>query len=222
VDISTQHTADQLVTNDPVQSAVARQDVLVRELTSADRDCLLPHFLALSENDRLLRFGQIVPNSVIENYVRGIDFARDAVFGVYGDHLELLGVGHLGYLPGEDTRTAELGISVLQSARGRTIGSKLFERAAIHCRNTRVTVLYMQCLSRNATMMHIAKKAGMQIEYVHGEADAFLTLPSADQSSIVAEMLQEQAALFDYAMKHYARGAAHMLEAFRVPPYSAG
>jgi RimJ/RimL family protein N-acetyltransferase len=181
---------------------------------------LLPHFLALSENDRLLRFGQIVPDRVIENYVRGIDFARDAVFGVYGDRLELLGVGHLGYLPDEGMRTAELGISVLQTARGRTVGSKLFERAAIHCRNTRVTVLYMQCLSRNSTMMHIAKKAGMRIEYVQGEgeADAYLTLPSADQSSLVAEMLQEQAALFDYAMKRHARRASRMLEALRARP----
>jgi RimJ/RimL family protein N-acetyltransferase len=131
---------------------------------------LLPHFLALSENDRLLRFGQIVPDRVIENYVRGIDFARDAVFGVYGDRLELLGVGHLGYLPDEGMRTAELGISVLQTARGRTVGSKLFERAAIHCRNTRVTVLYMQCLSRNSTMMHIAKKAGMRLIRLRDEA----------------------------------------------------
>ena len=37
----------------------------------------------LDEDDRLLRFGQIVPNHVIENYVRAIDFTRDTVFGVF-------------------------------------------------------------------------------------------------------------------------------------------
>ena len=95
-----------------------------------------------------------------------------------------------------------------------TVGSKLFERAAIRSRNTHVTMLYMHCLSRNSTMMHIAKKAGMKIEYAYGEADAYLTLPPADQSSIIAEMLQEQAAVFDYALKRQARQASKIFESF--------
>ena len=188
--------------------------VLVRELTSNDRAPLLAHFLALGEEDRLLRFGQAAPDHVIENYVRMIDFARDCVFGVYDEHLELVGAGHLAYLPADgENRTAEFGVSVLERARGMGIGSKLFERAAIRSRNTRVTTLYMYCLSRNTTMMHIAKKAGMRIAYEYGSADAYLTLPPADQSSIISEMLQEQAAVFDYAIKRQARSAARFIEA---------
>ncbi|WP_153099191.1 GNAT family N-acetyltransferase [Paraburkholderia hayleyella] len=195
---------------------------LVRELTSGDRDRLLSHFLALDEDDRLLRFGQIVPDHVIENYVRMIDFARDTVFGVFDSQLQLVGVGHLAYAPAEgDKRTAEFGVSVLESARGQGIGSKLFERAAIRSRNTHVSTLYVHCLSRNTTMMHIARKAGMKIEYAHGEADAYLTLPPADQSSILAEMLQEQAAVFDYAMKRQARQASKLIESFMPPGIAA-
>jgi hypothetical protein len=63
-------------------------------------------------------------------------------------------------------------------------------------------------------MMHIAKKAGMKIEYAYGEADAYLTLPPADQTSIITEMLQEQAAVFDYALKRQARRASKLLESF--------
>ena len=63
-------------------------------------------------------------------------------------------------------------------------------------------------------MMHIAKKAGMKIEYAYGEADAYLTLPPADQTSIITEMLQEQAAVFDYALKRQARRASRLLETF--------
>lgn len=187
--------------------------VLVRELASKDRDQLLTHFLALDEEDRLLRFGQMVPDHVIENYVRTIDFGRDTVFGVFDHQLELIGVGHLAYLPAEgDKRTAEFGVSVLECARGNGVGSKLFERAAIRSRNTHVTMLYMHCLSRNATMMHIAKKSGMRIEYAYGEADAYLSLPPADHSTIIAEMLQEQAAVFDYALKRQARRTSQIFE----------
>jgi GNAT superfamily N-acetyltransferase len=200
---------------DRSQTAAGRSPVLVRELSSSDRERLLAHFLALDEDDRLLRFGQIVPDRVIENYVANIDFSRDTVFGVFDDRLNLVGVGHLAYLPAEgDKRTAEFGVSVLESARGRGVGSRLFERAAIRSRNTHVSMLYMHCLSRNSTMMHIAKKSGMKIEYAYGEADAYLSLTPADQNSIIAEMLQEQAAVFDYAVKRQARRASQMFQAF--------
>ncbi|MDR5777818.1 GNAT family N-acetyltransferase [Caballeronia sp. LZ065] len=200
--------------NDPPLTD-ARPPVLVRELSSADRERLLSHFLALEEDDRLLRFGQVVPDHVIENYVRNINFSDDKVFGVFGDALELIGVGHLAYLPVEgDRRTAEFGVSVLESARGRGVGSKLFARAAMRSRNTHVSVLYMHCLSRNSTMMHIARKSGMKIEYAYGEADAYLSLAPADQNSIMTEMLQEQAAVFDYAIKRQAHRASQMFQAF--------
>jgi hypothetical protein len=192
-----------------------RAQVLVRELTEADREQMVAHFISLDEDDRLLRFGQFVPDRVIRNYVEGIDFSIDTVFGVVDDQLQLLGVGHLAYLPeAAEVRTAELGVSVLAGGRGRGIGSALFERAAMRGRNSQVTSLYMHCLSRNATMMHIAKKAGMKINFAYGEADAYLTLPPADQSSVMTEMLNEQAAVFDYAIKRQARRAARFLTAF--------
>jgi RimJ/RimL family protein N-acetyltransferase len=213
--MSTTRAAVPIVASDRLMPALGRAHALVRELTAVDRERLQAHFLALGEDDRLLRFGQLVPDHVIENYVRSIDFTRDTVFGVFDNQLQLIGVGHLAYLPAEgDKRTAEFGVSVLESVRGQGIGSKLFERAAIRSRNTHVTTLYMHCLSRNSTMMHIAKKAGMKIEYAYGEADAYLTLQPADQSSIIAEMLQEQAAVFDYALKRQARHASRIFESF--------
>ncbi|PLZ00735.1 GNAT family N-acetyltransferase [Burkholderia sp. WAC0059] len=199
-----------------------RAPALVRVLTSADRERLLAHFLSLDEEDRLLRFGQAAPDHVIERYVRTMDFIDDAVFGVFDKHLQLVGVGHLAYLPANGNgRTAELGVSVLECARGHGIGTKLFERAAIRCRNTHVTTLYMHCLSRNSTMMHIAKKSGMKIEHAYGEADAYLSLAPADQSTILTEMLQEQAAVFDYALKRQAREASRLIESMLPQPVAA-
>jgi RimJ/RimL family protein N-acetyltransferase len=214
--MSTTRAAEPIDASDRLLPAAGRVHALVRELTAVDRDRLLPHFLALGQDDRLLRFGQIVPDHVIEHYVRSIDFSRDTVFGVFNSQLQLVGVSHLAYLPAEGSkRTAEFGVSVLETARGQGIGSRLFERAAMRSRNTHVTMLYMHCLSRNSTMMHIAKKAGMKIEYAYGEADAYLTLPPADQASIIGEMLQEQAAVFDYALKRQANHAARIFESFR-------
>lgn len=186
--------------------------VIVRELTSADRGKLLTHFFALGEEDRVLRFGRAVSDNIIEGYVRGIDFTADAAFGVFDVQLRLLGVVHLAYLPpDENGTTAELGISVLEEARGRGIGSSLLERAAIRSRNAGVSRLYIHCLSHNATMVRIARRVGMDISHAYGEADAYLTLPPANSASVFGEWLQEQVAVFDYAVKRQARDTRRML-----------
>lgn len=195
--------------------------VRVKELSERDRRRMLMHFLALADSDRLLRFGTILPDALITRYVQKLDFARDTLFGVYDSNLRLIGVGHLAFAPrdavpaGADAttkeRVAEFGLSVSDTARGMGIGTKLFERAAIHCRNADVDTLYMHCLSSNQTMIRIARKAGMQIRRSYGEADAYLKLLPANMSSVMLEAVQEQVAQFDYAYKANNRAAIKWL-----------
>ena len=192
-----------------------RPAVLVKVLGKRDRRRMLKHFLALDDADRLLRFGTVLPDAQVHAYVERIDFSRDIVFGVVSRGFQLVGVGHLAFAPPQPApagtavrkRVAEFGVSVSKSARGQGVGSRLFERAAIHCRNGDIDTLYMQCLSTNRTMMHIAKKAGMQIKREHGEADAYLQLPPPNPGSVMREALEEQFAVIDYTMKANARAA---------------
>lgn len=198
--------------------SLEKPPVRVKELSERDRRRLLNHFLALGDEDRLLRFGSILPDEAITRYVQRLDFGRDTIFGVYDDDLALLGVGHLAFTPREalpvigsatvKERVAEFGVSVAASARGMGIGSRLFERAAIHCRNEDVDTLYMHCLSSNQTMIHIARKAGMEIHREYGESDAFLKLLPADPRSILREAVDEQVASFDYSVKANTKAAA--------------
>jgi RimJ/RimL family protein N-acetyltransferase len=197
------------------------QTVLVKALSERDRRRVRRHFMALDRDDRLLRFGSVLPDPQLEAYVAKIDFAKDIVLGVYNRMFQLVGVGHLAFTSREahpdsihytdKEKVAEFGVSVSKSARGQGIGTRLFERAAIHCRNSDVDTLYMQCLSSNRTMMHIAKKAGMEIRREHGEADAHLHLPPPSPGSVLAEALEEQIAKIDYMVKANARAAAKWL-----------
>ncbi|HZW11803.1 MAG TPA: GNAT family N-acetyltransferase [Noviherbaspirillum sp.] len=191
--------------------------VRVKELSERDRRRLLMHFLELDDSDRLLRFGTVLPDELITRYVQMLDFSRDKLFGVYDDNLRLAGVGHLAFAPREampvlsdatlKEHIAEFGVSVSATARGLGIGSKLFERAAIHCRNEDVDTLYMHCLSSNQTMIHIAKKAGMEIHRDFGEADAYLKLTPASPGTMLAEAVEEQFAQLDYTLKANAKAA---------------
>lgn len=199
--------------NDYSQHKIAVQHPVLRikEFSERDRRCLLLHFLALDEEGRLLRFGSALPDELVTKYVQKIHFSREAVFGVYDDSLTLAGVGHLVYvpasaLPGLDKATtkeriAEFGVSVLAAYRGQGIGTKLFERAVMHCRNDNVDTLYMHCLRSNQVMLHIAAKSGMEIHCEHGQAHAYLKLPPADSASILQAALDEQVASLDYTLK---------------------
>ena len=199
----------------------AKPTVRVKEVPERDRRRLLMHFLALNDSDRLLRFGSILPDELITRYVQHLDFSRDTVLGVYDDKLRLVGVGHLAFTPRESRpsgsnatlkeRVAEFGLSVSDTARGIGVGSKLFERAAMHCRNADVDTLYMHCLASNQVMIHIAKKAGMQIHREHGEADAYLKLPPASPATVLQEAMEEQVASLDYTLKANTKAARKIL-----------
>ena len=200
-----------------VRGKPGKPPVLVKALGEHDRRRVLRHFLALDRDDRLLRFGSVLGDEQVAAYVAKLDFTRDIVFGVVNRRFQLAGVGHLAFTSRDarpdsihytdKEKVAEFGVSVSRTARGQGVGTRLFERAAIHCRNSDVDTLYMQCLSSNRTMMHIAKKAGMEIKREYGEADAHLHLPPPSPASVLAEALDEQFAKIDYTVKANVRAA---------------
>ena len=106
---------------------VSRPAVRIKEVPERDRRRLLMHFLALSNRDRLMRFGTVLSDELITRYVQHLDFLRDTVLGVYDAQLHLVGVGHLAFAPREalplvagatiKERVAEFGVSVSASAR---------------------------------------------------------------------------------------------------------
>lgn len=168
------------------------------KLTALDRPALQAHFLALGADDRRLRFGFPARDGSIERYVNDIDFDRDAVFGVQGEDRRLDGVTHLA-LAGSH---AEIGVSVLEHARGRGIGSALVSRSAVHARNRGFQVLFMQCLSENRAIMRIARALGMKVLADGAQAEASLVLPLPTPIGMLRETLADPVALYDAALKH--------------------
>ena len=73
----------------------------------------------------------------------------------------------------------------------------------------------MHCLSENATMMRIARRAGMAIVVDTGEADAWLALPPPDAASVANEFAADQVALFDYALKAQVASIARVADALK-------
>jgi RimJ/RimL family protein N-acetyltransferase len=186
-----------MLRNGAPTSAAERAAVLVIQLPRGARRKFAAHLLALSADDRRLRFGSAIADAAIENYARRIDFERDAVFGVYGANLVLVGACHVA----QAGETAEFGVSVLPGERRQGVGSALVARAALHARNAGISALFMHCLSENRGIIRVARKFGMRIESEYGESDGRLELATGDVASLLDELTQQGIALYDYTAK---------------------
>lgn len=174
----------------------------VKELSCGDQEMIGDHFLALANADRRLRFGGSLNDDAVRRYVANLDFERDAVFGVVDDELQLIAVAHLA----RDEGQAEIGVSVLPGHREQGIGASLLRRGQVHARNWGVGKLFVHCLTENSSMMHLARKNGMNIAAASGDADAFLTLAPPNTMSYMSEVFEQHIALADYRLKkHIAR-----------------
>lgn len=177
--------------------------VLVQKLVAFHRPDIAGHVKRLSPEDRRLRFGTSMSDAAIERYVECIDFMRDKVFGVFEADLTLSGAVHLALEP--DGGTAELGLSVDPEHRGKGYGFALLKRGKLHAQNLGYKKLYMHCLAENQIMIHLARKAGMQVIAEQGEADALVALADASYSDLARELVGDHIALIDYLLKQQTR-----------------
>ncbi|NCT83770.1 MAG: N-acetyltransferase [Comamonadaceae bacterium] len=183
--------------------------VPIRALARRHRRRIAEHLLALDAQDRYLRFGYPASDEQIHKYALGIDFGRDEVLGIFNRHLQLIALAHLAHdqpLPGQPGRTmAEFGVSVLPQSRGRGLGRRLFDTAALHARNRGVDTLFIHALSENRPMLRIALAAGAIVERDGDESAAWLRLPPDSFGSQVEQALERHLGELDFQLKRQAR-----------------
>ncbi len=186
--------------------------VPIRSLGRRHRRRIIDHLLALEPHDRYLRFGYPASDDQIRHYVNNIDFGRDEVLGVFNRRLQLVAQAHLAYgLPvdggiDEPPRSmAEFGVSVLPQSRGRGLGRRLFDAAALHARNRGIDTLFIHALTENRPMLRIAAAAGATVERDGGETEAWLRLPPDTVGSQVEQALERHLGELDFQVKRQAR-----------------
>lgn len=191
--------------------------IVVKKLDATARAAVERHMLALAPDDLRTRFGGPQSEASVRRYVSRVDFARDALFGVFDDDLELVGLTHVGM--GDE---AEFGVSVRRSHRGHGIGTALFARAEEHARNHRIRTFYVHTLTENGPMLAIARKRGMRIITEMSEAECYLKLAPPDFASMTSELMHERVALFDFTLKAQVRAAATLARAFLLQLQAPG
>ncbi|MEO8297991.1 MAG: GNAT family N-acetyltransferase [Burkholderiales bacterium] len=183
----------------------------IRNLGVRHRNRIERHLLTLDARDRYLRFGYPASDDQLRAYVAGLDFNRDEIFGIFNRRLQLVATAHVAYgMSSADhppvTRPTgdaivEFAVSVLESARGRHYGSRLFAHAVMHARNRGVHRLFIHALSENKAMLRIARNAGARVVQDGSESEAWLQLPPDHWGTHIEEVLSRQASELNYGVK---------------------
>lgn len=158
------------------------------------------HLKKLQGSDRRLRFGAMLPDDAIDAYVDKWS-ERDVWFGII-EQGEVIAAVHIARE--ENNSRAELGLSVDPEWRGHKLGQALFDRAVFALKARDVRDIFMHCLAENAIIKHIARKNEMVMVTEYGETDADLILPESTPIDVGANLIMEQMALYDSAVRDVA------------------
>ena len=141
-----------------------------RKLTAKDVSLIVAHLTQFQGEDRRLRFGGMVSDNFIVDYVENSFLYETQWFGI--DHIDgyLVAACHAAINDGQ----AELGCSVNQDYRGQGLAQLMFDRAVTWLRTKGITEVYMHCLTENQAMKHIARKNHMTLASEYGETDALV------------------------------------------------
>jgi GNAT superfamily N-acetyltransferase len=181
--------------------AASEELPLIAQLGTHHRSRVLHHLRELSDHDRWLRFGYAIGDDALRNYVRGLHFSRDAVFGALDESARVLALGHLAFERGESTVVAEFGVSVVPDARRRGLGLALLQRAARHAVNRGATQLVMNYLPGNNALAQLAARAGMAFIEDQTEPRAYLVLPAPSAATLMEETFGELVAAIDLGFR---------------------
>lgn len=173
-------------------------------LTKNDRVNLLDHLLSLSDSDRYLRFGYPISSEQIEKYVeRSFDLEKSQWFGMYDDDERIVASVHAVMVT---STKAEMGLTVNSEIRNQGLGQMLFDRGLCWARSAGAKQIYMQCLTENKAIQHIARKNNMSVAVLaSSEREGVLKFNSVSIIAPLSDVTMDHIAAVDACFREQRR-----------------
>lgn len=181
-----------------------------------DRQKLVDHLISLREGDRYLRFGYKIRDEQIAKYVeRSFDLEQSQWFGVFDDDDNVIASLHVIMVT---SKKAEMGCTVDVDHRGNGIGQLLFTRGVSAARAAGARQIFMQCLSENKIIQHIAKKNKMLVATVcPTEQEAKLEFPTVDYVAPYNDIMFDRIAAVDAVFRQQRNIFKSVINAWTKP-----
>ena len=156
--------------------------MIIRPLRAVERELVRKFYLALSRDDRRMRFCSVASDETVNGYVDKLDFTRTSVLAAYDEHAEIIGLGELA--PVADG--GEMAFAVRTDMRGRGVATCLMKRLLNRARTCGLHEVYVMFLPENTPMRKLALGARMSIttEDAVSYARRALDAPSAAELAL--------------------------------------
>jgi len=168
-----------------------------RKLSLLDQPNIIKHLTSLQGHDRRLRFGCMVSDDYIVDYVNKSFVSDSKWFGVV-DTDNIVAACHVAFID----KQAELGCSVNIEYRGTGLAQSMFDRAMNWVRIRGVTEVYMHCLSENGAMKHIARKNDMLVVSECGDSDASVHVKPATPFVHFEDAYADRLSMYDMLYRY--------------------
>ena len=177
----------------------------VYRLTHIEYHRYRAHLKLLDGDSRYLRFGYMIKDQVIDLVCDRIERSplKHKIFVIEDEECNVIACGHISL----EDEPVELAFSVLKQYQGQGMGSALMARCIEWCQNRSIKTGCMVCLNRNIAVKKLAQKHGVLINQ-SGDAEAILTIPELNSSSIIHEIAEDNIAMLDHmgkAQRKFAR-----------------
>src|SRR5690349_21611074 len=139
--------------------------IYVRAIRPDDRERLLRHFKALSEESKYHRFFGLKRELTGDELIKltNLDFVNHVAIVATlrdGDEERFIGVGR--YIRSGDPHRAEVAFAVLDDHQGRGIGTVLLEHLSRIARDAGITEFEADVLGDNNRMLEVFSKSGFR------------------------------------------------------------
>ena len=192
--------------------------MIIRQLTAFERDAVKQFYLALSQEDRRMRFCAIAKDETVGKYVDQMLFTRAKIIGAFDQRARLIGVAEL--TPG--TEESDLSFAVRADMRGQRIGTKLMEKLIIYARLCGIRKVFVLFLWDNTPMRRLAVRAGMKVNGDGLECSAFRELQAPAKVEVSRWLVQDWISHNEYfSALMNARGASLAAESVTTAPLQA-
>lgn len=178
--------------------------MLPRKMNSVvDKNLLLKHLLEdITDEDRRLRFGYFATNEAVTKYFENSleQVGKTDMWFIIDDGGKVVASCHVAYC--DATNTAEMGCTVSPDYRNKKLGQELFNRGVTWARMKGAENIFMQCLSENEVIQHIAKKNNMTVVTIgRGEKEATIKVKRNPIASLFEDTMMESIAVYDSAIR---------------------
>ena len=153
-------------------------------------DVYAQHLKNLTPEDRYTRFCYNVKDEGIDHLILGILYNRHDhhLFSATVDD-RIVGFVHLA----RDGDDWELAVSIDRDYQGRGIADQLMSHASGWGKTRGIHTVFMQCITQNKKIQHLARKHGLQmVERDGSEVTSRVELPAPTPLDYTADFMREQ------------------------------